>query len=378
MALFLYVVFMVVGGVVCHSQAKTKGRDTAGWTLFGVLCPLPAIIIICLLGTVGKHCAYCRKAIAYDATVCPYCTREQPKPEPLVEVSEGKEGQATCPKCGPTRVHFRERGWNWGTGLRWSGELVPTCVKCGYKFKPGEDKPKDADNLTHGPDKGRVDAETQADEPKDSGPLRGTLRRDPDKGWVDAQAQEDKSEMLPDRSPYSAGKWLQTKGPSEGTFIGRHWLVLTLVLLFVVTLVVIQVICANGKGHSHATPVTSIPQGSLPSSQATQPSTPEPELERLGSSWHEESGYAVFDGQVKNVSNEPLKVEAVVSFYDSKGGFMMSQDALVNYNPRANPDWSPILPGQTLSYEVLAPWNPEMARTSVEFQTKDGGTIVTR
>ncbi len=59
-----------------------------------------------------------------------------------------------------------------------------------------------------------------------------------------------------------------------------------------------------------------------------------PQLELKGFSWHTEYGYAILEGQVTNVSSQPLKnVTAVASFYDAKGGFITSSEALIEYNP---------------------------------------------
>ena len=74
-----YIAIMVAGGIICYKEAQRKHRDATTWAIFGALLPIPAVIIIYLLDTVGAKCAYCRKSIAADATVCPYCTREQPK-----------------------------------------------------------------------------------------------------------------------------------------------------------------------------------------------------------------------------------------------------------------------------------------------------------
>ena len=93
-----------------------------------------------------------------------------------------------------------------------------------------------------------------------------------------------------------------------------------------------------------------------------------PALELVNSSWHEESGYAIFEGQVKNISSSPLEnVEAVVSFYDGGGGFITSSDALIDFNP--------ILPGQTSPFKVMKTENPAMKKAGVEFKHLMGGSI---
>jgi hypothetical protein len=115
---------------------------------------------------------------------------------------------------------------------------------------------------------------------------------------------------------------------------------------------------------------------SHPSSRATNDAHPvatpteptEPPLELVSYSWHIEYGYAILEGQVKNISAQPLKsVEAVASFYDSAGGFITSADSLIAYNP--------ILPGQTSPFKVMATENPAMKKAGVEFKELFGGTI---
>lgn len=138
----------------------------------------------------------------------------------------------------------------------------------------------------------------------------------------------------------------------------------------VIGVVVLLVVCLGAV--SKTTTPSYTPPGTAsqtPGSSAGIES--EPKLERLAFSWHEESDFAICDGQVKNISSEPLSdVEAVVTFKDNKGGFITSEDAFVKYNP--------ILPGQISPYEVMATWNPAMHSASVEFKTLMGGTIKTR
>ena len=60
-------------------------------------------------------------------------------------------------------------------------------------------------------------------------------------------------------------------------------------------------------------------------------------------------------------------VVAVVSFYDARGNFITSDDALIDYNP--------ILPGQASPFSVMATENPAMRTARVEFKELMGGTI---
>ena len=113
------------------------------------------------------------------------------------------------------------------------------------------------------------------------------------------------------------------------------------------------------------TPTVSSP-GSYSSDRSSH--TEGPSLELVSSNWHTESGYAIFEGQVKNISTAPLEnVDAVVTFYDSAGGFITSSDALIDFNP--------ILPGQTSPFKVMKTENPAMHKAGVAFKHLMGGSI---
>ena len=48
------------------------------------------------------------------------------------------DSEIHCPKCGSTQVHADQRGWSIATGFIGSGKVVLTCLKCGYRFRPGQ------------------------------------------------------------------------------------------------------------------------------------------------------------------------------------------------------------------------------------------------
>jgi Uncharacterized protein containing a Zn-ribbon (DUF2116) len=88
----------------------------------------------------------------------------------------------------------------------------------------------------------------------------------------------------------------------------------------------------------------------------------------ISDKWHIEYGYAMMEGQVMNISGQRLEgVTAVVTFYDAKGEFITSQEALIAYNP--------ILPNQASAFKVPAAYNPEMRKAAVEFKYLMGGSI---
>ena len=94
----------------------------------------------------------------------------------------------------------------------------------------------------------------------------------------------------------------------------------------------------------------------------------EPKLELISHHWSREYGYAIYEGRVKNISNESLEnVEAVVTFYDRNDTFVTSSDALIEFNP--------ILPGQISNFKVMKTSNPEMKKAGVSFKFILGGSI---
>jgi hypothetical protein len=91
-------------------------------------------------------------------------------------------------------------------------------------------------------------------------------------------------------------------------------------------------------------------------------------LELIRWSWHQEHGYAIAEGQVKNLTSESLKnVAAMISIYDKKGQFISSDDSLIEYNP--------LLQGQTSPFKIMVRWNPEMSKANVEFKFLFGQSI---
>jgi hypothetical protein len=82
-------------------------------------------------------------------------------------------------------------------------------------------------------------------------------------------------------------------------------------------------------------------------------------------------GYRRVEGQVKNITDAPLKsVEVVVNWYTASGTFVTSDDALIEYRP--------IMPGQTSPFDVSVHDNPQMDNYVVEFKELLGAKIVTK
>lgn len=99
-----------------------------------------------------------------------------------------------------------------------------------------------------------------------------------------------------------------------------------------------------------------------------QPEVHSPKLLLLDWSFRIEHGYAIVEGEVKNISSESLKnVEVVARFYSSSKQFITSDSALIEYNP--------IMPGQTSTFRAMKSYNPEMESASVDFKQLMGGAI---
>lgn len=93
-------------------------------------------------------------------------------------------------------------------------------------------------------------------------------------------------------------------------------------------------------------------------------------LELLASSGRRSDGgdYMRVEGQVKNISDQPIDAVVVVtSWYGDDGTFIASDKGIV--------DFRPLLAGQTSPFSSLTRRNPVMSKYSVEFMTFGGQTI---
>jgi uncharacterized protein YgiM (DUF1202 family) len=88
-------------------------------------------------------------------------------------------------------------------------------------------------------------------------------------------------------------------------------------------------------------------------------------LEITSWNWRQESGYAVVEGMVKNLTQTKLEnVQAVAAFFTSEGDLITYGSTLIKYRP--------LMPGQTSPFRVMAVWNPMMKTTSLTFTTRSG------
>ena len=97
-------------------------------------------------------------------------------------------------------------------------------------------------------------------------------------------------------------------------------------------------------------------------------STDSPVLELITYACNKEHGYMIFTGEVKNISNRPLKnVMVVGSLYTKKDTFVKTAEALIDYNP--------ILPGQKSPFRAGSTDNPVIQKCDVSFKTLGGGEL---
>jgi len=93
------------------------------------------------------------------------------------------------------------------------------------------------------------------------------------------------------------------------------------------------------------------------------------ELVLLDWSWHNEYGFAIVNGQVKNTSERPMhNVEVVASFKTKAGKLVTSDSSLIELNP--------IMPGQVSPFKVMSTYNPLMETVNIAFHNLLGGPIL--
>ena len=93
-------------------------------------------------------------------------------------------------------------------------------------------------------------------------------------------------------------------------------------------------------------------------------------LHLLSWHWGEEYDYVIAEGEVKNLTGQSIEsVTALVTWYDSNGIIITSDDAFIEYDP--------LMPGQTSPFKVMARYNPEMKKASIRFKQLLGGELET-
>ena len=79
-------------------------------------------------------------------------------------------------------------------------------------------------------------------------------------------------------------------------------------------------------------------------------------------------GFHFVEGRVRNVSDRSLEnVLVVATWYDRNGNVIETEEALI--------DESPVLPGQTSSFQAISTASARMSRYSVEFRELSGAAV---
>lgn len=93
-------------------------------------------------------------------------------------------------------------------------------------------------------------------------------------------------------------------------------------------------------------------------------------LENNGFKWYQSSrSHVRAEGEVKNISDEPLhNVMAVITYETQEGEFITYDHALIEYNP--------IMPDQTSPFSVISTYNPLMETARLEFRYLSGEKIL--
>lgn len=87
----LWIALLLVMTVIVAVVAGVKGRNIAGWTLYGLLLPPVALVHVLVTGrseaaeerraaAAGRvACPHCAEMIKPQAKVCPFCRRDVPQ-----------------------------------------------------------------------------------------------------------------------------------------------------------------------------------------------------------------------------------------------------------------------------------------------------------
>lgn len=83
------------------------------------------------------------------------------------------------------------------------------------------------------------------------------------------------------------------------------------------------------------------------------------------------TSHMTVEGEVRNIGERKLaRVLAVVTWRTADGTLILSDDALVDYDP--------LMPGQATPFKTISRYNPQMASYTVDFRTLRGVAIRTK
>lgn len=105
-----------------------------------------------------------------------------------------------------------------------------------------------------------------------------------------------------------------------------------------------------------------------PARLPSRANTTGPQLELVSWRPYFSDDYAFVEGQIKNISDAPIRsVLAVVVWKGADGTFINTDNALIDYNP--------IMPGQVSPFKTITRRNPLMKVADISFQRLGGAQI---
>lgn len=133
------------------------------------------------------------------------------------------------------------------------------------------------------------------------------------------------------------------------------------------------VIGITGTSSTTPAPAPSASTSGASAAPATPPAPATPALALLSARGYESDsgGYWYVEGEVKNLTADPLpRVTAVSTWYTKDDQFITSDEALVDYDP--------LMPDQASPFKTITRGNPQMSKYKIEFKRLLGGMIQTR
>jgi len=166
-------------------------------------------------------------------------------------------------------------------------------------------------------------------------------------------------------------KWCPHCGKDIRDWASRHPVALTVIIFVIFVYIIAKALPDVSRPES-----SSILNQKASVTSSQESSNPEKKyqgnvLELLDYGCYKEYDYFITEGQVKNISNDPIEnVEAIVSAYTKDGKFVKSDSALIEYDP--------IMPGQISPFRVGMTDNPQIEKCKVEFKEFWGAEIPTK
>lgn len=110
------------------------------------------------------------------------------------------------------------------------------------------------------------------------------------------------------------------------------------------------------------------PRFAGPTYDPTVPAEPRAQVELLSWHWSREHGFIKAEGEVRNLTNQPItRLWAVVTFYTTNETLVTSDESVVEFDP--------LMPQQTSPFDVMVRDNPQISGATVRFRTARAGEL---